>query len=64
MKKISNAERFLLEMVDNDKYNTYRCPQDGIYQIRKDLPESKQVCVYCKQKYPSLSEGEINQLLK
>lgn len=63
MKKLTKVEKTILEMSDNEKYNSYRCPQHGVYQCRKDQPEEKQVCLYCKKKNPVLSEEEIRQLI-
>lgn len=63
MKKLTKVEKTILEMGDHEKYSTYRCPEHGIYQIRKDLPEEKHVCLYCKGKNKALSNEEIKQLL-
>lgn len=64
MKKLTKVEKVMLQMNDTDNYNSYRCPEDGIYQIRKDQPEEKQGCLYCKKKHPLLSKEEIQELLK
>ena len=64
MKTITKVEKAILEMGDHDKYNTYRCPEHGIYQIRKDKPEQEQVCLYCKKQNPALSLEEIKQLIE
>jgi len=63
MKKLSKVEKTILQINDNDKYDTYRCEKHGIYQIRKDVPESDRKCLYCKKTHPKLSEEEIKQLL-
>jgi uncharacterized cupin superfamily protein len=64
MKKLSKAERVMLEVSDKDNYNTCRCPEHGIYQNRKDQPEEKQVCLYCKKKNPILSQEVIKKLIE
>jgi hypothetical protein len=63
MKKLSKVEKTILQMNDNEKYDTYRCDEHGIYQIRKDVPEEDHKCVYCKKKHNKLSEEEIKKLL-
>lgn len=63
MKRLTKVEKAMLEMGDSEKYNSYRCSEHGIYQIRKDQPEEKQVCVYCKGKNKLLSDEEIKELI-
>lgn len=63
-RKISKIEKAILAMNRDGNYNSYECPEHGIYQIRKDLPEEKQVCVWCKKKFPALSKEEIDKLIK
>lgn len=64
MKRLTNVEKAILKMGDHDKYNSYRCDDHGVFQIRKDIPEEKQVCPYCKKLFPALSEDEIRQLIE
>lgn len=47
MKKLSTVEKMLIDTTDTDTYNLYRCPEDGIFAIRKDI--EKQICPYCKK---------------
>lgn len=63
MKRLTKVEKAILEMVDSEKYNSYRCPEHGVYKVRKDLPMEKQVCAYCKGKNEVLSDEEIKQLI-
>ena len=63
MKKLSKVERVILDMGDHDKYDTYRCEVHGIYQFRKDIPEEKRGCHYCKKQHKKLTEQEIKDLL-
>lgn len=64
MKKISKVEKTILQMNDRNKYDTYRCDEHGIYQIRKDVPESERKCLYCKKKHTKLTDEEIDELIK
>ncbi len=63
MKKISKVEKAILEMNNFENYDTYRCSEHGIYQIRKDLTIEKHLCIYCKKANDKLSESEIKTLL-
>lgn len=63
MKKLTKVEKAILSM-SNDSYNTYRCTEHGFYLIRKDEPDERQVCPYCKGKNPVLSSDEIKKMIK
>jgi len=51
-----NKTEELLLSLGKDNYITYKCPTDGIYQIRKDLPKDQHVCPYCKSANPEYTD--------
>lgn len=63
-KKLTKTEKVLLSMSDRSKYDTYRCEEHGIYQVRKDIPEETRGYAYCKKKHTKLTDEEIQTLLK
>lgn len=63
MKKLDSVERFLLESVDINKYNVYRCKSHGVYQILTTEAFDKQVCLYCRQRNELLFKDDIDKLL-
>ena len=53
----------MLQLNDRKEYDTYRCNEHGIYQIRKDVPVENHYCLYCKKQHSKLSEDDIQKLL-
>lgn len=44
---LSIAEKTIIDITDTTKYDIYRCPEHGIYTMRKDIVSH--VCPYCKK---------------
>ena len=52
MKGLSKVEEFLIENNNDKEYRLYRCSQDGVYSVRKDIKDK--TCPYCKKECPEL----------
>ena len=58
-KRFCKTEKFLIAMAD-DKYVTYRCDEDGVFQLRLDVNTGN--CPRCKKHYEPLEN--IDELQK
>ena len=62
MKRFQKTEKWLIALVDKNKYNTYICNLHGVFQNRIDT--DNKLCPFCKSEGIKLDIDELQDKFK